>query len=633
MKLIGKNIKGSTFEHELAQVTIFTGRNYKGKTTRIETAMLALAGYVPGVSEKQNVIFEEFASAPKMTTMFSVNEGVAALREWEMLKGKVKYEECLHESFESFPRIAIDYTEFFGLSGPERAKFLFARAKLSESMTIEAFKLSITAKLKTSMLAECTAQTEKAIVDIVDYIAGRQRVTPQEWLTNLLVDAKVKLNAAVATTKRMESTLQGMTLVTGEASTVPPDCEAKRNEARSRLDIANEARTTITQQLNTAREEYRVANNTAKQWKDDTQDRATLVEIEKQKNVVFVACSGEIPDIGKATEASTTAKEAWSKTINEGLNPHYDRVKELTAQIAAAKKPGVCDHCGQKTKANPKLAAELKKLLVTEKAREEGLKQAQRDTCKTMNETGENLTAAITANDVRNVHQKKFRELSHQHETIRQGLSFNDAAHAAKMKLPALEETGRALAIKLTDAETLANNIAVELDVYEAQVRDLSAERGKAQQRALVIEDCAKSRAESAVLKELCSLLADLQAKLLDEVIGPLIAKINEYCGGLLRAPLGYKDGEISFVDVAHGHKTMSGTEKTIFYAAASAALAQDAPLKIILLDEFDIDELNWDKLVMLLSDLCVRGKLDCALLAHTTAPNVHGENVKVIPL
>jgi hypothetical protein len=77
----------------------------------------------------------------------------------------------------------------------------------------------------------------------------------------------------------------------------------------------------------------------------------------------------------------------------------------------------------------------------------------------------------------------------------------------------------------------------------------------------------------------------------------------------------------------------MSGTEKTLVYAALSVALATDAPLKIVIMDEFDIDADNFERLTDLLLELYRDGVIDQAVLAHTGPPGVTDPDLAVIPL
>lgn len=104
--------------------------------------------------------------------------------------------------------------------------------------------------------------------------------------------------------------------------------------------------------------------------------------------------------------------------------------------------------------------------------------------------------------------------------------------------------------------------------------------------------------------------------------MAPLISKANQLCGDLLVAPLAYKDGDIGFTDRGsfYSHRSFSGTEKALAYAAISVALAQDAPMRLVVIDE--LGRLTPDNKMRLIAKLCEltsSGQLDQALLVDVT--------------
>ena len=56
-KIEARNIKGLTFSEDVADITVFQGRNFTGKTARLNAATFALTGYIPGCAKTNAGIF------------------------------------------------------------------------------------------------------------------------------------------------------------------------------------------------------------------------------------------------------------------------------------------------------------------------------------------------------------------------------------------------------------------------------------------------------------------------------------------------------------------------------------------------------------------------------------------------
>jgi hypothetical protein len=56
-KIEARNMKGLTFSEDVADITVFQGRNFTGKTARLNAATFALTGYIPGCAKTNAGIF------------------------------------------------------------------------------------------------------------------------------------------------------------------------------------------------------------------------------------------------------------------------------------------------------------------------------------------------------------------------------------------------------------------------------------------------------------------------------------------------------------------------------------------------------------------------------------------------
>ena len=161
-----QNLKGQTFRHDLAPVTLFTGDNFSGKTSRLDAVHLALLGWLPGVSKKPGDIYADLASGSEMgVTAILKDREIGRL--WRKVKDSVKYLGTGDDL--EFPPVALVASEFLSLSPAERVKFLFARAMLPPEYSAEAIRQTVCANVKNIKLDENTIESEKAIADLVTY--------------------------------------------------------------------------------------------------------------------------------------------------------------------------------------------------------------------------------------------------------------------------------------------------------------------------------------------------------------------------------------------------------------------------------------------------------------------------------
>jgi hypothetical protein len=78
---------------------------------------------------------------------------------------------------------------------------------------------------------------------------------------------------------------------------------------------------------------------------------------------------------------------------------------------------------------------------------------------------------------------------------------------------------------------------------------------------------------------------------MIDVAIKNLMATANLFTRCILKQPLDYRDGDIGYVEAGQwvSHECFSGTEEALAYAGLSVALAQSAPLKLVIIDELGI--------------------------------------------
>lgn len=633
-KLSGRNVKGCSFDHTLAPVTLFHGPNWAGKTARLDALSLALAGYLPGVASKPNEVFERVASGNPLAVQAETDGGLVLTRQWERNgKGSTKYAGNDEKEF-SMPAVALDPSEFLGLSARERVKFLFSRCKLPANLTTEAAARALVANVKNIRLEENTPASEAAIAEVAKVLGGTTLTTDagrttQAWVEGLVELVSDRKKAAVANVQRMEKTMQGLTQSATDAAPAPADAEGRLAKARAGLEAASAALHANEAELRQRTEERRVAEATARSAPDAGALRAVVESAEK------ALAEHRVPEQPKpVTDARLRRAEHDAATATARVSVAKDTIRKLEEELAELQKEATCPKCGQSlAKLRPKMVKTQKEMI---KEEENALAETKKENDAAQAEC--KMAAAEWTEWAKR--QNEFAFLFQEHKGLQWKLSearyklaasgaAAAAAKAASDKLPELKELAEKLqddVERLRTAETEARSAVSAADV---SYKRLVAQRADAAQRARAKDELDRARAESDVWKEAQKLVAALQAELVEAAVGPLVNRANELCGGLLRAPLAMRDGELVMLRPGVGevtHKTFSGTEKALAYAALSVALGADAPIRLAVIDEVGrLDERNRCKLVAVLCGLVKDGKLDQAVLVDTESIKATG--------
>ena len=111
-------------------------------------------------------------------------------------------------------------------------------------------------------------------------------------------------------------------------------------------------------------------------------------------------------------------------------------------------------------------------------------------------------------------------------------------------------------------------------------------------------------------------------------------ASAARFTAGILRSPLVYQDGDLGRFegDKFISWETFSGTEEALAFAGLSVALAAQAPVKVVLIDELGrLTSANKTKLLDRMLELTRDGVIDAFIGADVVAPAMAG--VKVVRL
>ena len=339
----GKNIKGRSFVHKLTPVTLIAGRNRRGKTTILDTIELAITSRTSSLRgangkpvAQPREIFDALASSSLMSADVVYSDGTGCGISYTQARGTVSTKRT--DGGPELPPIMLDPTEYTNLSEPDRVKYIFARANLAH-LTISKLRDTVSANLKGIKLEENTPASESVITELVQFVrshqGGQVSLTPQDWVANLIEDAKTKLSASNANVKRMEQTQQGMTQVAGDENPAPADSETRLLDARKALEAAQGDLTRLQTELETLKGLAASAGKAKALLETVSATDMRLKAVEARQ--------GEIRAILAVPVDLTPAQDAYAaaqKVVNEhdlAVKAAEKAVSDVEAEILAAK--------------------------------------------------------------------------------------------------------------------------------------------------------------------------------------------------------------------------------------------------------------------------------------------------------
>lgn len=205
------NLRGLSFTHALRDVTVFTGDNRAGKSTRLHSAALVLVGHLPQMGTQVSATFSMAGTGNQMSVGSDTTLG-RVFRTWTRSKDRVKLDNELPKDFPELPAVLLDATEYFELSPEKRTQYVFDRIRLADVPALS--PQDLTAQLKNIKAKEHTAAHQTALDTIVSAImdSARERhqavqsgdsMPLQDWLETEITALEERIANAKSSADRM----------------------------------------------------------------------------------------------------------------------------------------------------------------------------------------------------------------------------------------------------------------------------------------------------------------------------------------------------------------------------------------------------------------------------------------------
>lgn len=586
MKLISitaRNFKGSSFSLSLLDINFIVGTNFAGKTARTDAIRFLLLGYLPELG-KTNVATFGLSSGREMVVEGTFDNGLTIRRRRYLQGDSVKAEDEVPKQIADAGQLAVmlNAETYFTLSDRERVAYVFANIPMGAEWTTS----GIIDKVNTTLTERFNNDASVGkIIDTLEQLQGDG--SPQAFVDTALAAMTQQLKDAKAYVTRMEGTIQGLSALRLADATSRP-------QAALQNDII-----ALTAEINGIRDKIATIKAQADSQAANARTRAqlerTIVELKKKADTLEAnkAARAHVAICPEVTETEVfTAHNEHGKATSE--LDHIDRKRNdleghaqtTRGELAAINAQKICPCCGAdgegwKTKRISVLEAVIQsaeesiaELIERRKIGQEQVTtqlqhlvnlQTNRKAYLEMNKRLANLDALIksaegAAEQIKNA------------EATLATIPAEDGEITAKMA---------ALQLDLTAATTKQKNLAAEEKAVIGRQQDLKRLAEAEQERD-------KTKVDMEAITVAGKRLREIQSEMVKEAFAPLLRTANGIFGLILKTPIAYHEGEIgTWRDgVWVTHKTFSGTEKALTYAAIQAALTSTSPIRITLLDE-----------------------------------------------
>jgi DNA repair exonuclease SbcCD ATPase subunit len=594
---------------------------------------LALIGYVPELG-KQSSATIGLCRNGAIEVGIQTDQGNIT-RSWK--KGKtVKAEVSSTGNILETPAVLMDSREYFNLGPKDQVRYVFARCNIEREFSAE----KITAAIKNIRLTENTEQTEAAIgqvlslVEDTDYLRRDHDESVQTWLEDLTAQIRDRLKTTRANAEAMTSLVKGMTgLQASEDGPAVSDVSGKITDIRGKIVAATGK---MSQLRKTISDQEQIATK-RREWQS-TLSGTSFKDLE-----------------GRKAEATAAVKELAAKVANYQSQTTDLAVLEARVRSEQGQEQGQLDRIGREMKADQARTETLLSKPCCPTCGTEGkawkghleqeLTTRQAERKQSIQEGQARLARYAQQLQSLSVQLQPSRQADAQHQSERQSLraaerqlqdidSLIAQRNGIVNALAALGEPVDVTAVR-AQAEQLEREIVflqAELTQLDRRQKAWNQAQQDAKRSAQAQIQAKELAAQIEVYRESVALLEKMQVEIVAKAFGAILADANRIVASVVPWRIECRDGVLGRFEGPTwiGHQVFSGLEKAIAYAGISVALSQDAPIRIVMIDEVLIDTDSRKALLSAMLRLTAQKALDQFILVDVDEVYVP-EGVNVI--
>jgi len=551
------NVKGRSGEYAIGPVSVVVGDNFSGKSAILTAARLALIGYDPALGKTPGATWQ-LASGSEMSVALWKDKATNCRRTWSLVKGGVttKVEQC---STWNIPAALVDVREFLGMPAKKRAEYILGLVPIpAASVGLETLVMSIAQDHRTS-----------EVLEFLEFWDG-ERVERQQpvgpWLATLCEAAAVRARDAAASAKEGEAAVRQFVSEPLALGVQDRTQEIARVQAEiSELTIA-EGGHRKAQEAVAGANRLRLAVESVEH--ELTAQRATKAALH-------------------VTDADTTNAEKLEAELSESLRIANEDLARVQSQRKKLGRTGKCPTCGcEAVRLGTSMDKEIAKL------------GASIATMASHHCVAKAAAAQVVA----------LRSIDERIKTLEANLAEMRTRQA---ETPAYDEAAHAEVSKSLSGKRH------ELGILTGQQAAWERAQGRKAVQARAEAQAASAAADAEVWRAVAYGLKAHRDHVVEQAFGTFADSIEQFTDGILPFQVAVHDGDLGYFKdgIWVSHEVFSGSEMAMVYAGLGVALAGNASVKIVMMDEVLISHENKRKIADRMLALAKAGVIDAFLI------------------
>lgn len=598
MKLVqisARNFQGESFTLDLAAINFLVGGNFKGKTTRLNAIRLFLLGYLPEQGKTNEATFR-LSSGREMEVAGKFDNGEVGHRRWKAKGNSISKDEQMPASFTAAVKdlvaFMMDSDTYFALTETKRVEYVARNAKVSGAWSPDSIVDRVV-----KVLGDDANDASEKIAGKLSTIAGQvegEKWSPQEFVEAAIAGMADAASAAKSHAATMEKTAQGLAYLRANDA---PAIDAGAYD-RQIADLEAEATRLVAEREknSAAANEARKNASRRKELSGAISSKVRFVERQLNLGMKIDAAKAKLVDHPAPSEAEIEKLRLAETDARAGLRDNEKDLKGVDEMLAVNRKAMEdlrtkehCPYCGAaghnwKDKRGEEIESAINGL---ETKREQlvahvAVLKAEVDVRAAAAAEARELRAAVS------VVESELANLQRELSEVDGDLKGIAAKEEELARIPAEDP---AVLKAVDDAQTALNVANDKLSALKRERDSALGRKSEVQRLAKAETDRDEAKAEQAAAEKAVEELRAIQSEMVADAFKPLLNEANALFGGdALPFRLEYNSDKAEIGRTRDGvwvsHKTFSGVEKLLTYAAIQMALAARSPFRIMLLDE-----------------------------------------------
>jgi hypothetical protein len=607
-RIAARNFKGRSFDHQLSPVVVVAGDNFSGKTAILDAVRVGLVGYLPRLGKQPGSTWKLAGDGADMEVSLETDSTTLS-HVWRPSKTGASYEGSIPWQT---PPVLLDAREYFTQTSAQRIDTVFRLSDPARLGYTDGKLLERLAGLEVLPMKVARPVIDRLTEELGQSMAGRNGTTVQEWLGKHIERVKSQLKEAQAQAK----------FVSAQATATKP----KPRVGGAPKDVSRELAAAQADRDNLAGKAHAIKS---------AMERSVEAQFRKQQITEALRAlpsdfsgiermEAELAALAGAVELETARDRV--QTARAKLEAAKAAIEAAQAALARTENPDSMTCCPTCKSSQPGWRQHLDAAYA---ARTAEVRQLLGEARNSAHLWSEELAAAKTAFDQASkdddARQGRRRDLQSSIQRLRTDQRSREKYEA---ELAGLTAGTAPEATDLPSLEAAAAEATTRILSLQAAQAEFTAYQADRARRDEFEEQSIGKTTEVEVLKAAVKELVAVQSELVDVAFNELLATAARFTDGILRSPLVYHDGELGRLEGERfvSWETFSGTEEALAFAGLSVALAVQAPVKVVLIDELGrLTAANKEKVLSRMVALTAAGAIDCFIGADVTPANVPG--------